>query len=322
MANSQSSDSRKVFVSHASEDKDRFVRDFGKALLAEGIDVWVDEWEILPGDSLVDKIFEEGLKDAETVIVVVSEKSIVKPWVREELNVSVVKKINDKCKLIPVVIDNCEVPEALKSTVWVKIPDVNSYDAELSRIVRAIYGQYEKPTLGTPPVYVQTAVDVVPGLTVVDSLVLKLACEKAVEKGEVFMGVEEIAKGADLLGIEPEALDETLRILNDRGYVKGNGFLVSDGPNIAYFTITPAGFEIYAKNYVENYDEIYRSVAFHIVNTETVDSESMANSLNRPRRIVEHILEMLRDRGILKVAPSRGGPMIVLTVSPELKRML
>jgi hypothetical protein len=28
------------------------------------VDAWVDEWEIYPGDSLVQKIFEEGLKDA------------------------------------------------------------------------------------------------------------------------------------------------------------------------------------------------------------------------------------------------------------------
>jgi hypothetical protein len=62
----------KVFISHASEDKERFVLDFAKKLFDKGIYAWVDKWEMLPGDSLVDKIFEEGIKNAQAVIVVIS----------------------------------------------------------------------------------------------------------------------------------------------------------------------------------------------------------------------------------------------------------
>ena len=77
----------KVFISHASEDKERLLRAFATKLRQEaGVDAWVDEWEIYPGDSLVQKIFEEGVKDAEAVIIVLSEHSVDKPWVREELS--------------------------------------------------------------------------------------------------------------------------------------------------------------------------------------------------------------------------------------------
>jgi hypothetical protein len=69
----------KVFVSHASEDKDRFVLGFATELRARGVDVWLDKWEMLPGDSLVDKIFEEGIKGASAVIVVLSKFSVQKP---------------------------------------------------------------------------------------------------------------------------------------------------------------------------------------------------------------------------------------------------
>src|SRR2546423_5840391 len=119
----------KVFVSHASEDKERFVLDFATKLRAKGIDAWLDKWEILPGDSLIDKIFEEGIKTAQAVIVVLSKYSVNKPWVKEELNAAVVKKINGISKLIPVVIDDCEVPEALRSTVWVRIGDLSNFDS-------------------------------------------------------------------------------------------------------------------------------------------------------------------------------------------------
>ena len=82
----------KVFVSHAGEDKERFVLDFATKLRSKGIDAWVDKWEMYPGDSLVDKIFEEGIKNAQAVIVVLSKYSVDKPWVREELNASAVRR--------------------------------------------------------------------------------------------------------------------------------------------------------------------------------------------------------------------------------------
>src|SRR5712691_12860113 len=56
----------KVFLSHASEDKE-FVLDFASRLRRRGVDVWLDRWEILPGDSFVDKIFDEGLAQAKAV---------------------------------------------------------------------------------------------------------------------------------------------------------------------------------------------------------------------------------------------------------------
>ena len=35
----------RAFVSHASDDKERFVRHFAEKLIAKGVDVWFDEWE-------------------------------------------------------------------------------------------------------------------------------------------------------------------------------------------------------------------------------------------------------------------------------------
>jgi len=62
---------------------------------------------MLPGDSLIAKVFE-GIPNAQAVIVVVSEFSVNKPWVREELNAAVIRKINGESKLIPVVIGNID----------------------------------------------------------------------------------------------------------------------------------------------------------------------------------------------------------------------
>ncbi len=143
-------ETHKVFVSHAGEDKERFVLDFAKRLRDQGIDAWIDAWEMLPGDILVDKIFNELIMNASSMIFVISKKSINKQWVREELNAGFLRRLRGSCKLIPVVIDECEIPEALLSTVWQRIPDLDNYSEEFQRILDSIYGRTQKPPLGPP----------------------------------------------------------------------------------------------------------------------------------------------------------------------------
>jgi hypothetical protein len=105
----------KIFISHAGEDRERFVRRFAERLRAKGVDAWVSFWEINPGDSLVDKIFEEGLKDCQAFLLVLSHNSFNKSWVREELDAGMVRKIEKQTKLIAVRLDGCEVPECLNT---------------------------------------------------------------------------------------------------------------------------------------------------------------------------------------------------------------
>lgn len=72
--------------------KGRFVLGFAGKLRAKNIGTWLDKWEMAPGDSLIDKILGEGIKHAQAFIVVLSQKSVEKRWVREGLNAAVVLK--------------------------------------------------------------------------------------------------------------------------------------------------------------------------------------------------------------------------------------
>ena len=69
-------------------------------LASLGISPWLDKWEIRPGDSLVQKLFDEGVATADAVIVVVSQYSAGKRWVRAELDAAMVRKINEDTRLI------------------------------------------------------------------------------------------------------------------------------------------------------------------------------------------------------------------------------
>jgi hypothetical protein len=76
--------SHDVFISHANEDKDRFVRPLAEALSGRGVSVWYDEWELRVGDSLVDRI-NDGLSRSQFGVVVLSAAFFTKNWSRAEL---------------------------------------------------------------------------------------------------------------------------------------------------------------------------------------------------------------------------------------------
>lgn len=141
----------KVFISHAGDDKDRFAREFAERLRENGVDAWFDEWEMLPGDSLVERLFQEGIGKADAFVIILSDASIDQEWVREELNQAVVRKIQENARVIPIVLDGVEVPHPLRETVWQSIPDVDAYDDEFERILQGIFQERRKPEIGEPP---------------------------------------------------------------------------------------------------------------------------------------------------------------------------
>lgn len=309
----------RVFVSHTSEDKERFVNRFAARLRENGVDAWLDKWEMLPGDGLVDKIFEEGLKDAQAVIVVLSRVSVEKPWVREELNAAVVKRINTGSKLIPVVIDDCDVPEALKSTLWQRIENLESYQESFDRILAAIFGTSDRPPIGTPPPYTPHLAQTIGTLTKVDSLVLRLACEEAIAKESDFIEPEElyVRDGKPLL---PETeLRDAIEMLEQQYLVRVRHVI---GGSLSSFQITTHGFEKYAQACIPGYDALVRDVASALVNRQKESDQAIAADLGKPLFIVQHILQVLEDAGHLKLSTTIGGPRHVYNVAASLRRAL
>jgi len=102
------------FLSHNSKDK-HLVRQVATSLYTFGIEVWFDEWEVLPGDSITVKI-EEGLKKSSHLVVFLSKAAIESSWVKEEMNVALYHAISSrKMKVIPVILEDCETPTIISS---------------------------------------------------------------------------------------------------------------------------------------------------------------------------------------------------------------
>lgn len=88
-----------VFVSHASEDKDSFVRPLAAALQEQNVEVWYDEYSLNVGDSLRRSI-DRGLAQSRFGIVVLSPSFFAKKWTEWELDGLVARQNSGDQRLI------------------------------------------------------------------------------------------------------------------------------------------------------------------------------------------------------------------------------
>jgi len=90
-----------VFISHASEDKDSFVRPFAEKLKLAGINPFYDEMSLTWGDSLRRRI-DQGLARSRFGIVVLSKNFFSKEWPQRELDGLVALEIQGQSRILPI----------------------------------------------------------------------------------------------------------------------------------------------------------------------------------------------------------------------------
>jgi len=88
-----------VFISHASEDKEKVARPLAEALKDRGVRVWYDEFVLEIGSSLRESI-DEGLALSEFGIVILSPDFFKKRWTKRELNALVTRENEGERDLI------------------------------------------------------------------------------------------------------------------------------------------------------------------------------------------------------------------------------
>jgi hypothetical protein len=89
--------SARVFITYSHDDK-QWVRRFADALKKLDVDVWFDEWEIEPGDSLP-ATMEKGLRESDAMVAVLSPEYFRRPYVFFELGAA----LGMRKRLIPIV---------------------------------------------------------------------------------------------------------------------------------------------------------------------------------------------------------------------------
>ncbi len=287
----------RVFISHGSLDKERFVTAFAAALRAAGIDAWYDQWEIRPGDSIVRKIFDDGIGRAEAIVVVVSATSVTRPWVREELDAAVMLRIGSRIRIIPVVLDDADVPVALMAAAWIKVSDPSAPGDAVRQIVDTLYGHVSKPPVGEPPIF---AHDTAPsGMTVADATAMKAVGDLQVADDYPFASIGVVLNRLSATGMTAPSALESLDVLRATGYLHVEGYLEESQ---AMLRLTPFGMEEYLRFAVPAYAVLRPRIEAAVVNRSDVTARGLATELGCARVVVDHVFEDLDSLGLVKLA--------------------
>lgn len=298
----------KVFISHATEDKERFVNDFYYNLREKGIDAWMDKWEIKYGDSIVTKIFEEGIGECDAFLIVISRTSVKKKWVKEELNSAVIRRIEENIRLIPVVIDpDVKIPPSINALYRVVVKDLNNYDKELDDLISLLHGYDKKPALNNIPKLIDE-LTTIPGLSHEDSAVLMTIGDIVVDKESEYIEYNDLKIKLSELGLSEDQLKDSLEILDSDYYLIKIEYVLGGIEN-SPIHLKINGFWEYFNNTYDS-EEIFKSICSIIVNEDIYSDFEIQSKLGYKNIIIHYVLKYLDMMGYIELDPGHMGGLI------------
>lgn len=104
-----------------------------------------------------------GLQNFECFLVLLSIESSKSKWVRHELDTAMVQKLEGVTRVIPLIMEPCEIPQPLKALLWVDMS--TNFDGGVEKILHAVHGISARPPLGVTPSYITDLSESVGGLS-------------------------------------------------------------------------------------------------------------------------------------------------------------
>jgi hypothetical protein len=122
-----------VFLSYSSKDEE-IVRALAERLRKDGLRVWLDKWEIKPGDMIGLKI-QHGLEKSRTLVMCMSPAYFGSEWGTAEHQTLLFRDpTNAHRRFIPLLIEDCNRPDIIAQFAYIdwRMPTDDSYDSLLS----------------------------------------------------------------------------------------------------------------------------------------------------------------------------------------------
>jgi hypothetical protein len=107
----------KIFISHASSDRG-WMREFASTMLKFGADIWVDELNLKPGDSISDSL-EVALRGSDIVVLPITHGTVRDPTLLFELGAAT----SMHKRIIPIIsedVDFSQLPLGLSRVQYIK----------------------------------------------------------------------------------------------------------------------------------------------------------------------------------------------------------
>lgn len=293
-----------AFLCHASEDKD-LVRRLANDLMAKGIDVFFDEWEIRSGDSIRRKI-DDGLGRCTHFIAVLTPQSITKEWVQTEIDAGFVQKVEGACKFIPLRI-GLPVEKLAPLLRGVHSPAMDDYESTLAQLISDIHGVSRKPELGAPPAAVAMRTGGL-GISAAAEAIVRLMVERS-EHGDFFdpqLSPDDIREGT---GLPDDDIVDAVDELEGQGFVQRHASLNSE--EIGFDTLTPesdlfAKFDRHFRTWNPEEDALLIAADLVNSNQDGVSIPKLAESYRWSPRRMNPALNYLMNRKLVEASEMMG----------------
>ncbi len=105
-----------VFISYSSADR-HLARKVAEVFRARGLQVWIDEGALAPGDPLASSI-ARALGQVDAFVVILTCNSANSSWVKSELNQAIVHMRKRDISVIPLRFDDSPIPELVDDLKW------------------------------------------------------------------------------------------------------------------------------------------------------------------------------------------------------------
>jgi hypothetical protein len=141
------SDQVSVFISYAHEDAE-LARALASSLKKRGCKVWIDEGEMLVGESLIERI-ATAISEVHFVVALVSEASVNSPWCQKELSLAITGGLGrEGVRVLPLQVGDVEMPATLADVLYLPL-DPSSVSDAAARIKKDAEGHLarEKPSV-------------------------------------------------------------------------------------------------------------------------------------------------------------------------------
>jgi hypothetical protein len=126
----------KVFISYAKEDY-RYALELFDYLKTHSYEPWLDKKSLLPGSNW-DLEIKRALKNSDFIILLLSSTSVSKRgYVQKEYKLAMQyweQKLEDDIYIIPLLINDCLVPESLNRFQWVKYDEEQAFSSIVSSL--------------------------------------------------------------------------------------------------------------------------------------------------------------------------------------------
>ncbi len=139
-----------VFLSHNSRDKPT-VRQLAELLQGRGVNVWLDEWELVPGQPWQSAL-EDVIKTVKSAVVAIGSSGIG-PWEEPEMRACLDQVVQRRLPVIPVLLPGAshrpELPLLLQGVTWVDLR-AGFNTVGLDRLVWGITGVNPRSRMESP----------------------------------------------------------------------------------------------------------------------------------------------------------------------------